>query len=301
MEDPNITVEEYIKLEDEKACRRGKVYNWETATYGKIWYDDDIHDLRSVETEFPAIVFNDELTSEKALSCEPTVNSENDNEKVNMPSFSSPEPTVSYFDDLDFLKDFKNEFPASVYNDALTSKTDSSIGPIEIPHRINEFDLKTETSLSECDEKEQNAVYFNDLFPFNIIYPDDLKSDKDNDDNEIDIIQSLEGNVINTDNGAYAHGSNKLLETSHDTSNKSFKTETFIKELRVNIVAWNCLNNGMLLNLIKNLYVSFGIPFDLSDFIRMVFRQGSCGGQGTFFYFVKSRKIGLQERIPRIR
>ncbi|GJY33028.1 hypothetical protein Tco_0417497 [Tanacetum coccineum] len=119
-----------------------------------------------------------------------------------MPSFSSPEPTVSYFDDLDFLKDFKNEFPASVYNDALTSKTDSSIGPIEIPHRIDEFDLKTETSLSECDEKEQNVVYFNDLFPFNMIYSDDLKSDKDSDDNENDIIQSLEGNVINTDNGA---------------------------------------------------------------------------------------------------
>ncbi|GKD33276.1 hypothetical protein Tco_1248785, partial [Tanacetum coccineum] len=53
------------------AHRRGKVYNWKTAMYGKIWYDDDIHDLRSVETEFPAIVFNDELTYEKALSCKP--------------------------------------------------------------------------------------------------------------------------------------------------------------------------------------------------------------------------------------
>ncbi|GJS92114.1 hypothetical protein Tco_0774750 [Tanacetum coccineum] len=64
-------MEEYIRLEEEKARRRGKVYNWKTAMYGKIWYDDDIHDLRSVETEFPAIVFNDELTYEKALSYEP--------------------------------------------------------------------------------------------------------------------------------------------------------------------------------------------------------------------------------------
>ncbi|GJY45546.1 hypothetical protein Tco_0434609 [Tanacetum coccineum] len=48
-----------------------------------------------------------------------------------------------------------------------------------------------ETSLSEYDEEEQNVLYFNDLFPFNIIYLDDLKSDKDNDDNQIDIIQSL--------------------------------------------------------------------------------------------------------------
>nr|GEY35216.1 hypothetical protein [Tanacetum cinerariifolium] len=80
MDDPNITMEEYIRLEEEKACRRGKVYNWETATYGKIWYDDDIHDLRSVETKLPAIVFNDELTSEEALSCEPTISPLNDNE-----------------------------------------------------------------------------------------------------------------------------------------------------------------------------------------------------------------------------
>ncbi|GJW04113.1 hypothetical protein Tco_1562969 [Tanacetum coccineum] len=172
MDNPNITMKEYIRLEEEKARRRGKVYNWETATYGKIWYDDDIHDLRSVETEFPAIVTNDELTSEKALSYEPT-------------------PTVSYFDDLDFLKDFENEFPAIVYNDALTYKSDSSTEPVEIHHRIDEFDLKNETSLSKYDEEEQNVLYFNDLFPFNIIYPD-----KDDDDNEIDIIQSSRGMAL---------------------------------------------------------------------------------------------------------
>ncbi|GKC33268.1 hypothetical protein Tco_1040562 [Tanacetum coccineum] len=73
MDDPNITMEEYIRLQEEKARRRGKVYNWETATYGKIWYDEDVHDLRSVKTEFPTIVFNDTLTSEAALSCEPTI------------------------------------------------------------------------------------------------------------------------------------------------------------------------------------------------------------------------------------
>ncbi|GJS12495.1 hypothetical protein Tco_0406967 [Tanacetum coccineum] len=173
-----------------------RVVNWETATYGKIWYDDDIHDLRSFETEFPAIVFNDELTSEEAFSCEPMVSSlnnnktdfrisfdksddedytvifdknsfsykiiyvndlkmdsENDNEKVNMPLFPSPESTVSYCNDLDFLKDFEKEFPAIVYNDALTSKSDSSTEPVYIPHHIDEFDLKFETSLSECDKE----------------------------------------------------------------------------------------------------------------------------------------------------
>ncbi|GJW07621.1 hypothetical protein Tco_1570044 [Tanacetum coccineum] len=107
-----------------------------------------------------------------------------------MPSLPSPEPTVSCFDDLDFFNDFENEFPAIVYNDAPTSKSDLLTEPILSPQHINEFDLNDETSLSEYDEEEQNVLYFNDLFPFNIIYPNDLKSEKDNNDNEIDIIQS---------------------------------------------------------------------------------------------------------------
>ncbi|GKF34944.1 hypothetical protein Tco_0108144, partial [Tanacetum coccineum] len=138
MDDPNITMEEYIRLEEEKARKRGKVFNWETAKYGRIWYDEDVHDLRSVETEFLAIIFNDNLTSNETLSYEPTVSTlndnkidfrisfdefddedytviydensfsykiisvndlktdlENDNDKVNMPSFPSPKPMIS--------------------------------------------------------------------------------------------------------------------------------------------------------------------------------------------------------------
>ncbi|GJZ86288.1 hypothetical protein Tco_0657898 [Tanacetum coccineum] len=79
MDDLNTTMEEYIRLEEEKARRRGKVFNWETAKYGKIWYDEDVHDLRSVKTEFLAIVFNDTLTFKATLSCEPMVSSLNDN------------------------------------------------------------------------------------------------------------------------------------------------------------------------------------------------------------------------------
>ncbi|GKB77280.1 putative reverse transcriptase domain-containing protein [Tanacetum coccineum] len=252
----------------------------ETATYGKIWDNEDIHDLRSIETEIPAIAFNDEVSS-KTLSCEPTVSSlndeidfrisydksddedytilfdqnsfsykmisvndlktdsENDNDKVNMPSLSSPEPTVSCFDDLDFFndleneflaivyndaqtsklddldnfKDFENEFPAIVYNDAQTSKSDLSTKPILIPQHIDEFDLKSETSLFEYNEEEQNVLCFNDLFPFNIIYPCELKTDTDNDNDKVDIEHSS-GNLsvkplpdlINTNVGAYAHG-----------------------------------------------------------------------------------------------
>ncbi|GKB59413.1 hypothetical protein Tco_0915599 [Tanacetum coccineum] len=75
-----------------------------------------------------------------------------------MPSFPSPEPTVSYFNDLDFFKYFENEFPAIVYNDALTSKLKFLTKPTVSPQHIDEFDLKDETSLSECDEEEQNVL-----------------------------------------------------------------------------------------------------------------------------------------------
>ncbi|GJS43437.1 hypothetical protein Tco_0568480 [Tanacetum coccineum] len=115
---------------------------------------------------------------------------ENDNDKVNMPLLPSPEPTVSYFDDLDYFKDFENEFSAIVYNDAQTSKFDFLTEPTVSPQHIDEFNLKDETSLSKCDEKEQNVLNFNDLFPFNVIYPNDSKSDKDNDDGKVDIKHS---------------------------------------------------------------------------------------------------------------
>nr|GFB65843.1 hypothetical protein [Tanacetum cinerariifolium] len=197
MDDPNITMEEYIRLKEEKAQKHGKLFNWDTAKYGKIWYDEDVLDLRSVETEFPVIVFNDNLTSNGTPFCEPTVsylnnnkidfrisfdesddedytvvfdkNSfsykiistnylkmdlENDNEKLNMPLFLSPEPSVSCIDNLDFFKDFENEFPAIVYNDALTSKLDFSTEPTLCLQHIDKFDFKDETSLSEYDEEE---------------------------------------------------------------------------------------------------------------------------------------------------
>ncbi|GJU25093.1 hypothetical protein Tco_1163714 [Tanacetum coccineum] len=200
MDDPNITMEEYIRLEEEKARNR------------------DVHELRSVETEFPATAFNDQISSEKTLSCEPTVSSlkneivfkisfddsddedytvmfnknsfsykiistndlktdsKNDNEKVNMPSLPPPEPAVSDFDDLEFFKDFENEFLAIVYNDAPTSKSYFLTELILSPQHIDEIDLKKATSLSEYNEEEQNVLFFNDLFPFNIIHPDDLKT-----------------------------------------------------------------------------------------------------------------------------
>ncbi|GKA52810.1 hypothetical protein Tco_0746125 [Tanacetum coccineum] len=131
-----------------------------------------------------------------------------------MPSFLPPEPTVSCFDNLDFFNDFENDFPVIVYNNGLTSKLDFLTKPTVSPQHIDEFNLKDETSLSECDKKEQNILNFNDLFHFNVIDHNDSKSDKDNDDDDDKLdIEHSSGNlfvkplpdVINTDVGAYAH------------------------------------------------------------------------------------------------
>ncbi|GKD87313.1 hypothetical protein Tco_1358467, partial [Tanacetum coccineum] len=69
MEDPNMTMEEYIKFEEEKARRRGRVFNWKTVTYGKIKVDYDLYDLRSMEAEFQAIVINDVVAPQDELQC----------------------------------------------------------------------------------------------------------------------------------------------------------------------------------------------------------------------------------------
>ncbi|GJR83786.1 hypothetical protein Tco_0154571 [Tanacetum coccineum] len=70
---PNITIERVYSLEKKKLRSMVRLYNWETATYGKICDNENVHDLGSVETEFPDIAFNDMLTSEATLSYEPTV------------------------------------------------------------------------------------------------------------------------------------------------------------------------------------------------------------------------------------
>nr|GEZ09624.1 hypothetical protein [Tanacetum cinerariifolium] len=148
---------------------------------------------------------------------------ENDIDKVNMPLFLSPKPEVSYSNDLDFFKVFEIKFPAIVYNDALTSKSDFLTEHIVRHQRIDE--LNNETSLTKCDEKEQNILYFNDLFPLNAIYHDDLKSDTDNDNDKIDIEQpSGDISVIALPNVAQLpeinmlKGSPQMLSEIHSSS-----------------------------------------------------------------------------------
>ncbi|GJZ28033.1 hypothetical protein Tco_0572680 [Tanacetum coccineum] len=109
--------QEYIRLEEEKAQRHGRTFNWQTATYGKKEYCKDEDDsFTNFETEYLAIVFDD--TSDAALSCEPTVSPFNENEIDFRISFDKS-------DDKDYMVIFdKNSFSYKIiYVDNL--KTDS--------------------------------------------------------------------------------------------------------------------------------------------------------------------------------
>nr|GEW21843.1 hypothetical protein [Tanacetum cinerariifolium] len=74
-------MEEYIRLEEEKAQRHGRTFNWQTATFKKVKYYEDENDcFTDFEAEFPTIVFDNKLTSDTTPSCEPTVSPPNKNE-----------------------------------------------------------------------------------------------------------------------------------------------------------------------------------------------------------------------------
>ncbi|GJW77792.1 hypothetical protein Tco_0139474 [Tanacetum coccineum] len=222
MDDPNITMEEYIRLEEVKAQRHDRTFNWQTSRFGKVkYYKDEDDYFTDFETEFPAVVFDNTLTSDIALPCEPTVSPPNENKidfrisldesdnedytiifdensfsykiiyvndlkkdskNYEIPKPSSSEPTIDYLDDLDYFNNFENKFPAIVYNDGLTSKPDIEIEPPVSSEHVS----KSETSLSEYDEEEQNVLHFSNSFPLDKIFPNNPKMIKDSDD-DIDI------------------------------------------------------------------------------------------------------------------
>ncbi|GJW07607.1 hypothetical protein Tco_1570030 [Tanacetum coccineum] len=131
-------------------------------------HTDDLEDAGSSSISFDesddedcTISFDKKSFSYKIISVNDLkTDLENDIDKVNMPLLPSPEPTVSYFDDLDYFKDFDKEFPAIVYNDALTSKSDFLTEPthmylaekqiVQLFRREESIDLE----ISKCSNLE---------------------------------------------------------------------------------------------------------------------------------------------------
>ncbi|GJY16133.1 hypothetical protein Tco_0386555 [Tanacetum coccineum] len=109
MDNPDITIEEYIKLEAEKARRRGQTFNWENATYGKVRYCEDIDYFKDFETDFPTVVYKDALASDNEISSEPTVSPHHDNRvdfdfKISFDESDDEDYTVIYDKKLFYYK-----------------------------------------------------------------------------------------------------------------------------------------------------------------------------------------------------
>ncbi|GKA01469.1 hypothetical protein Tco_0674134, partial [Tanacetum coccineum] len=113
-------MEEYIQLMADKAHKRGQMFDWETATYGKI------------------------------------------------------------YDDIDLFKDFKADFLAIVYNDALASDPEVSSEPTVSPLDDNEIDFK-------IYDEDYTVIYDKNLFSYKIISVNDLKLNSKNNDNKVNI------------------------------------------------------------------------------------------------------------------
>ncbi|GKE46661.1 hypothetical protein Tco_1477919 [Tanacetum coccineum] len=124
MNDPNITMEEYIRLEEEKAQSHGESFNWQTATFGRIRHYYEEERFTNFEEEFPAIVFG----------------------KIKGNSFDSEQGGImGEYDD-----DFETEFPAIVFNN-----TFDTTPPCE-PTNENQIDFRI--SLDESDDEDYTMV-----------------------------------------------------------------------------------------------------------------------------------------------
>ncbi|GJV99096.1 hypothetical protein Tco_1554348 [Tanacetum coccineum] len=105
MDDPNITMEEYIRLEEGKSHRRAIVFN-DSLTFEETPsceptvspLNDNKIDFRISFDEFDdedyTVIYDKNSFAYKIISINDLkTDSENDNDKVNMPLFPSPEPT----------------------------------------------------------------------------------------------------------------------------------------------------------------------------------------------------------------
>nr|GEW63139.1 hypothetical protein [Tanacetum cinerariifolium] len=130
MDDPNITIEEYIRLEEEKARRNAIVFDDAFTSEVTPSHEPTVSPLNDNKIDFRIsfdesddedymVIYDKNSFSYKIISVNDLKpDSENHNDKVNIPSFPSLKPEVSYSNDLDFFKYFEKEFPAIVYNDA---------------------------------------------------------------------------------------------------------------------------------------------------------------------------------------
>ncbi|GJS06603.1 hypothetical protein Tco_0363399 [Tanacetum coccineum] len=172
MDEADLTMEEYIELHAEKARRRGQTFNWQTATYGKV-----------------------------------------------------------YCDNLDFFTDFKADFPAIVYNHALTSNQNVSSKPAVSIYNAIKTDFDFSISFSDSDDEDYTFICDKDLFSYKLILVDNLKPEPINEYIEINTelcsknidIKPMDS-VVCISNDTTPVESDEHLETDHDEKRELSET-----------------------------------------------------------------------------
>ncbi|GKE62793.1 hypothetical protein Tco_1513160, partial [Tanacetum coccineum] len=135
---PAIVINDAFAPQDALQCKSQVSTPFNDEIYFRVSFEES-------DDEDYIIICNKNSFSYKMFSINNLkTNLENDNEKV-IPSIPSPKTMASYFDDLDYFKDFEKEFPAIIYNHAQTSKLGFLTEPTVSPQHIDGFNLKDET------------------------------------------------------------------------------------------------------------------------------------------------------------
>ncbi|GJU15387.1 hypothetical protein Tco_1143353, partial [Tanacetum coccineum] len=132
IDDLNISMEEYIRLEEEKAQRRGKTSNWQTTTFGRNehYYEEEY--FTNFEEEFPTIIFR----------------------KINTTSFDTEQGMITGEYNGE---DSEIEFPVIVLNNTLKSGTLPHYEPTVSAPNENKIDFRI--SLDESDDEDYTNLY----------------------------------------------------------------------------------------------------------------------------------------------
>ncbi|GKB89225.1 hypothetical protein Tco_0961497, partial [Tanacetum coccineum] len=169
MDDANLTMEAYIKLEAEKARRRGQMFNWETATYRKVIYHENIGYFNDFETNFPAIVFDDALATDHKISFEPMVSPLDDNEidfRISFDESDDEDYTFMYDKNLYSSKLIPvDNLKTDLENDSI--RVNVSSGDIVIEQSKNGIDANVDTQ-SYVFDKDFEMIHDIHSEPFNM-------------------------------------------------------------------------------------------------------------------------------------
>ncbi|GJT48702.1 hypothetical protein Tco_0974859 [Tanacetum coccineum] len=144
MDDSDLPMEEYIRLEEEKTQKRGQSFDWRSATYGK----------------------------------------------------------VNYFDDIDYFRDFKSEFPAIVFNETPVSKLESQPKPTVSSPIVKNLDFDFKISFDEYDDEDYTFAYDKNSFSYKLIPISNSKPDSVNDDQFNNLESSSNVDDLETKNEA---------------------------------------------------------------------------------------------------